>query len=142
MFDKNTGFFSLRAAVWRDSFFYLTTDRRRNPFRIPCVVLSPNVLPVDDVAPAQKRESEVLRGFSGGRNVGERNERSECSESLRRPTGRRNCTVLLGDEDRPPPHTQNRAAAYITLASNDLRDFAHVVVSISQTNVRASSNAI
>ena len=49
---------------------------------------------------------------------------------------------VLGDEDRPPPHTQNRAAAYITLATKDLRDFAHVVVSISQTNMRASSIAI
>ena len=49
---------------------------------------------------------------------------------------------VLGDEDRPPPHKQNRAAAYITWAANDLRDFAHVVVSISQNNVRASSIAI
>ena len=106
---------------------------------------SPNVLPVDDVSARHKSESELLRRFAARANVGERNERSECSEP-RRPTerseGGRSDNWVLGDEDRPPPHTQNKAAAYITLASNDLRDFAHVVVSISQTNVRASSIAI
>ena len=54
--------------------------------------------PAADVAPAEKNEPERMRRFVGGRNVGERNERSECSEprgGRRRPADVA-AAVLLG----------------------------------------------
>ena len=47
------------------------------------VQISANVLPVDDVSARHKSESELLRRFAARANVGEQNERSECSEPRR-----------------------------------------------------------
>jgi len=62
---------------------FCAPGRRANTSNAARKYLSANGLPVDDVSARHKSESELLRRFAARANVGERNERSECSEPRR-----------------------------------------------------------
>ena len=83
------GLFRRKSSICNSHFF----------FSILGFSIAPNVLPVADVAPAERAYPSRRRGYAGGRNVGERNERQRVKRTpTKEPSSARrlrscNCAV-------------------------------------------------